>query len=109
VRRVIRVPIPIDVGTIAATAGSAFALATPFRVDRLIALAVAQSCGERTPREKRDRHVRATLDGFLAGKFVVEIDGRQFDRPDAVVVCSGIATLRFFLREPSRRERRTAL
>jgi hypothetical protein len=106
---VIRVPIPIDVGTIAATATSAFAFATPIRVDRLLALAVAEQCGPRAPQEKRERHVRATLDGFLAGRFVVDIDGRLFTRPDAVVMCAGIATLRFFLREPARRERETAL
>jgi len=106
---VIRVHVPIDVGTVTATASSAFALATPIRVDRLIALAVGQSCGERAPEEKRARHVRATLEGFRAGKFVVDIDGRLFNRPDAIVVCAGVATLRFFLREPARRERRTAL
>jgi len=106
---VIRVPIPIDVGTIVATGNSAFALATPIRVERLIALAVSKQCGERAPKEKRERHVRATLDGFRAGKFVVDIDGRLFERPDVVVVCAGIATLRFFLREPSRRQRETAL
>ena len=105
----IRVSIPVDVGTVSATGSSAFALATPIRVERLLALAVSQSCGERAPQEKRDRHVRATLDGFRAGKFVVDIDGRLYDRADAVAVCSGVATLRFFLREPARRERRTAL
>jgi hypothetical protein len=105
---VIRVPIPIDVGTIVATANSAFALATPLAVERLLALAVSQQCGERAPQEKRDRHVRATLDGFRAGKFAVDIDGRLFERPDAVVVCAGVATLRFFLRDPARREREKA-
>ena len=105
----IRVPIPIDVGTIAATANSAFALATPVRVDRLIALAVIQAGGSRAPQEKRERTVRTTLDAFRAGRFVVDVDGRTFDRPDAVVVCAGVATLRFFSTELARRERETAL
>jgi hypothetical protein len=108
-RRVIRVPVPIDIGTIAATANSAFALATPIRVDRLIALAVIQAGGFRAPQEKRERNVRATLEGFRAGRFVVDVDGRTFDRPETVVVCSGVATLRFFSTEPARRERETAL
>ena len=67
----IRVHVPIDVGTVTATASSAFALATPIRVDRLIALAVGQSCGERAPEEKRARHVRATLEGFRACSGIV--------------------------------------
>ncbi len=105
----IRVFVPIDVGTVTATASSAFALATPIRVDRLLALAVSQACGDRAPEEKRERHVRAALEGFRTGKFVLDIDGRLFDRPESTVVCAGVATLRFFLREPARRERRTAL
>jgi len=106
--RVIRVSVPIDVGTIAAMASSAFALATPIRVDRLLALAVSQACGARAPQDKRDRSIRTTLEGFRAGKFVVDIDGRLFDRPEAVVVCSGSATLRFFSTEPATRESQTA-
>jgi hypothetical protein len=106
--RVIRVSVPIDVGTIAAMASSAFALATPIRVDRLLELAVSQACGARAPQEKRERSIRTTLDGFRAGKFVVDIDGRLFDRPDAVVVCAGCATLRFFSTEPAARESQTA-
>jgi hypothetical protein len=106
--RVIRVSVPIDVGTIAAMASSAFALATPIRVDRLLELAVSQACGARAPQEKRERSIRTTLDGFRAGKFVVDIDGRLFDRPEAVVVCSGRATLRFFSTEPAERESQTA-
>ncbi len=101
--RVIRVSIPIDVGTVAATASSAFAHATPIRVDRLLALAVGQACGARAPQDKRDRSIRAALDGFRAGKFMIDIDGRLFDRPEAIVVCSGSATLRFFFAEPARR------
>jgi hypothetical protein len=92
-------PVPIDVGMISQTANSAFALATPLRVDALLVLAVSQSLGSRAPQDKRERSIRSTLDGFLAGKFVVDIDGRIFDRPEAVVVCSGVVTLRFFSAE----------
>ncbi len=103
-RRVLRVPIPIDLATISATASGAFALATPLRVDRLIALAIAQSLGSRAPQDKRERSIRTNLNAFRAGKFVVDVDGRIYDRPDSVVVCSGVATLRFFANEPGRRE-----
>ena len=105
--RVIRVSIPIDVGTVAATASSAFAHATPIRVDRLLALAVGQACGARAPQDKRDRSIRTALDGFRAGKFMIDIDGRLFDRPEAIVVCSGSATLRFFFAEPARQATQT--
>jgi hypothetical protein len=100
--RVIRVPVPIDVGTIAETASCAFALATPFRVERLLVLAVHEALGMRAPQDKRERAVRATLTGFTQGKFVVDIDGRIYDRPDAVVVCTGVAVLRFFSTEGQR-------
>jgi len=97
-------PVPIDVGIISQTANSAFALATPLRVDDLLALAVSQALGSRAPQDKRQRGIRATLDAFLAGKFVVDIDGRLFDRPEAVVVCSGVVTLRFFSNERGSRK-----
>ena len=99
----IRVPIPIDLITVAATSSGTFALATPLRVDRLLALAVTQALGSRAPHDKRERSVRTNLAAFVAGRFVVDIDGRIYDRPDAVVVCSGVATLRFFSVEPGRR------
>jgi hypothetical protein len=102
---VIRVPIPIDIGTIAKAASGTFALATPIRVDELLVAAVHQALGERAPQDKRERGVRAALAGLAAGRFVVDVDGRMFDRPDAVVVASGVVTLRFFLAE---RERATA-
>ena len=100
---VIRVPIPIDVAIIAATASGVFALGTPLRVDRLLALAIAHSLGSRAPKDKRDRSIRTNLGAFLAGRFVVDIDGRIYDRPDDVVLCTGTATLRFFANEPGRR------
>ena len=103
---VIRVPVPIDVGTIAESASCAFALATPMRVDRLIALAVLEALGERAPQDKRERGIRRTLAEFAAGSFIVDVDGRTYDRPDDVVVCAGTACLRFFC---ATRERATAL
>ncbi len=99
---VIRVPIPIDVATIAATASGVFALGTPLRVDRLLALAIAHSLGSRAPQDKRDRSIRTNLGAFMAGRFVVDIDGRIYERPDDVVLCAGTATLRFFANEPGR-------
>jgi len=107
-RRVIRVPVPIDVGTIAETASCVFALATPICVERLLALAVLEALGGRAPQDKRERGIRTTLSGFAAGKFVVDVDGRIYDRPEAVVVCSGYAKLRFFSTE-AYRERAEAI
>ncbi len=92
----IRVPIPIDVGTIAATESGVFACATPLRVERLLALAVLEALGPRAPQDKRARAIRTTLAGFFAGLFTIEIDGRIFSDPNAIIVCGNIATLRFF-------------
>jgi hypothetical protein len=97
------VPIPIDVGTVGATGSYVFALATPLRVDRLLELAVREALGTRAPQDKRERGIRTTLDGFLSGRFVVDIDGRIYARPGDVVMRSGKVTLRFFSTEPSRR------
>lgn len=99
----IRLPVPIDVGTIAATGCSAFAAATPLRVDSLVGLVVHQVLGMRTPRENFDRAVRATLAGMRAGHFFLEINGRRFYRPEGVVVASGTLAVRFFLAERARR------
>ncbi len=98
----IRIPVPIDIGTVAATACSAFAAATPLRVDRLVRLAVDAALGTRAPQDKRERAARATVAGLRAGRYVVDIDGRIFERPEAVVVVAGTVTLRFFLAEGSR-------
>jgi hypothetical protein len=97
---VIRISVPIDVGTIVATACSAFAFATPLRVDALVELAIREALGTRAPHDKRERAVRTTLAGFRAGKFVVDVDGRLYDRPEAVVVATGIVSLRFYSTEP---------
>ena len=101
-RGVIRVPIPIDVRTIAGTACGAFALATPLRVEQLLRLAVYEVLGTRAPQDKRERGVRAALAGLRDGSFVIDVDGKIFECPDDVVVCSGTATLRFFSTEPRR-------
>jgi hypothetical protein len=94
----LRVVVPIDVSAVSSTASAAFALATPLRVADLLTAAVVEALGPRAPQDKRERVIRSTLDGFGAGTFVVEIDGRVYDDPDDVAVCSGTATLRFFLR-----------
>jgi hypothetical protein len=96
--------VPIDVRTISETESCAFALATPIRVERLLVLAVHEALGIRAPQDKRERSIDTMLAGFSEGKFVVDVDGRIFDRPDAVVVCTGVAVLRFFSTE-ARRER----
>lgn len=98
----LRVAVPIDVSAVSRTASTAFALATPLRVCDLLAAAVIEALGPRAPQDKRDRVVRNTLAGLTSGTYVVEIDGRVYDDPDDVAVCSGTATLRFFLRRALR-------
>jgi hypothetical protein len=105
--RVIRVPVPIDVATIVTSACGAFAFATPLRVEHLILLAVGEALGTRAPQDKRERVLRSTLAGLRAGEFVVDVDGRRFERAEDVVVCAGTATLRFFARR-TRHERGAA-
>jgi len=97
---VIRVPIPIDLGTIAATGGGVFAAATPLRVDHLLALAVHEALGARAPLDKRQRSIRTALEGLRTGKFVIDVDGRICARGEDVIVCAGTAVLRFFSTEP---------
>ncbi len=98
----LRVAVPIDVSAVTRTASAAFALATPLRVDDLVRAAVFESLGSRAPQDKRDRVLRSTLDGMRAGRYAVEIDGRRYDDPDEIAVCSGIVTVRFFLRRTLR-------
>jgi hypothetical protein len=99
---VIRVAVPVDIGTIVAEGSGAFALATPLRVGELLALAVREVLGSGAPNDKLERGIRTTLAGLRAGEFVVDIDGRVFDDPTAVVICSGYAALRFFARRAER-------
>jgi O-acetyl-ADP-ribose deacetylase (regulator of RNase III) len=98
----LRVAVPIDVSAVARTASIAFALATPLRVGDLVTAAIAEALGPRAPQDKRERVVRSTLAGLLSGTYVVEVDGRIYTDPDDVAVCSGTATLRFFLRRALR-------
>jgi hypothetical protein len=97
----IRVSVPIDLGTAITAGASAFALATPIRVVTLLELAVARVLGHRAPSDKRARVLRSTLAGLRAGSFALDVDGRQIEDADDVVVCSGgSATLRFFALRP---------
>jgi O-acetyl-ADP-ribose deacetylase (regulator of RNase III) len=98
----LRVAIPIDVSAVARTASAAFALATPLRVGDLVCAAIDEALGPRAPQDKRERVLRSTLAGLRAGSFVVEIDGKRYTDPDDIAVCSGTATLRFFLRRTLR-------
>lgn len=101
----IRVSIPIDVGTVATTASSAFALATPVRIERLLELAIVQAIGARAPSDRRERELRTARTGMRDGDFTVEVDGRSYARLDDVAVCAGTVTLRFFATESGRRRR----
>ena len=98
----LRVAVPIDVSAVTRTASTAFALATPLRVAELLSAAVIEALGPRAPEDKRERVVRSTIAGLASGTYVLDIDGRLYTDPDDVVVCSGIATLRFFLRRALR-------
>ncbi|HZW52655.1 MAG TPA: hypothetical protein VFF00_01410, partial [Candidatus Elarobacter sp.] len=94
----LRVAVPIDVSAVSRTASAAFALATPLRVGDLVTAAIVEALGPRAPQDKRERVVRSTLAGLASGEYVVEVDGRVYRDPDDVAVCSGTATLRFFIR-----------
>ncbi len=98
----IRVSIPTDAATVEATGSPAFACATPLRLSELIALAISTALGARAPSDKRDRSIRAAFAAFLAREFVVDVDGRVYDRLDDVVMCTQEATLRFFATSPAR-------
>ena len=95
----IRVRVPLDLHAVAADGSAAFAFATPLRVRELLALAVREAIGSRAPHDKFLRSVHRTLAGLVKGDFIVDIDGRSFVDPDAVVVCEGSADVRFFLRQ----------
>ena len=94
----IRVRVPLDLHAVAAGGSVAFALATPLRVRELVALAVREAIGARAPHDKFQRSIVRTLAGLAAGDFTVDINGRHFADPDAVVVCEGTADIRFFAR-----------
>jgi len=96
---VIRVRVPLDLHAVAVDGSAAFALATPLRVRELLALAVREAIGSRAPYDKFMRSVHRTLAGLAKGDFIVDINGRSFVDPDAVIVCEGTADVRFFLKQ----------
>ena len=98
----IRVRVPLDLHAVATDGSAAFALATPLRVRDLLALAVREAIGYRAPCDKFARSVSRTLAGLAAGDFTVDIDGRSFADAEAVVVCEGIANVRFFVSQRRR-------
>jgi hypothetical protein len=98
----IRVKVPLDLHAVAIGGSGAFALATPLRVRDLLAFAVREAIGMRAPHDKFSRSMRRTLAGLAAGDFTVDVDGRGFTDADAVVVCEGMAHVRFFLSQRRR-------
>jgi hypothetical protein len=94
---VIRVKVPLDLHAVAVGGCGAFALATPLRIRDLLAFAVREAIGNRAPRDKFSRSMARTLAGLAAGDFTIDVNGRGFSDADAVVVCDGIADVRFFL------------
>jgi hypothetical protein len=106
---VVRVNVPLDLSVVASTACTAFALATPLRIDELVALAVKEAQGARAPLDKIRRCIRATLAGLYAGSFWVDVDGRTFGDPRAVVMCERWAHVRFFMRAGAARIDRSAV
>ncbi len=105
----IRVSVPLDLSIVRSTACAAFALATPLRIEEIITLAVREAQGARAPGDKIKRCIRATLAGFRAGNFFVDVDGRSFHDPRAVILCERWANVRFFLRAGAARRKRAAV
>jgi hypothetical protein len=99
---VIRVCVPLDLHAVATTGSAAFALATPLRVRDLLALAVREAIGARAPYDKFERSMVRTLAGLAAGDFIVDIDGRAFADGNAVVMCEGSVSVRFFVKRGTR-------
>jgi hypothetical protein len=100
----IRVKVPLDLHAVSQGGSGAFALATPLRIRDLLGFAVREAIGTRAPGDKFSRTVHRTLAGLCAGDFTVDVNGRTFADPDAVVVCEGNVDIRFFLSQ----RRRTA-
>ena len=106
---VVRVNVPLDLSVVRSTACAAFALATPMRIEEIVALAVREAQGARAPVDKIKRCIRTTLAGFYAGNFAVDVDGRAFCDPRAVVMCERWANVRFFLRTRVAKRKRSAV
>lgn len=98
----IRVRIPLDLEAVARDANGVFALATPLRVRELLALAVREAIGELAPADKFTRSICRTISGLCSGDYVLDIDGRIYADPEAVVVCGGTADVRFFVERRTR-------
>lgn len=67
------------------------------RLRHLLSLAIREAIGPRAPHDKFLRTLRATLANFSAGRFIVDVNGRAFEHPDDVVVCTQTVNVRFFL------------
>ena len=107
---VVRVNVPLDLSVVRSTACAVFALATPMRIDQIVALAVREAQGAKAPVDKIKRCIRATLAGFYAGHFFVDVNGRTFRDPRTVVMCERWANVRFFLRaRAAQRKRRVVV
>ncbi len=94
----IRVRIPLDLHAVASCGSPAFALATPLRIRDVLALAVREAIGARAPHDKFQRSIRRTLAGFVAGDFLIDVNGRHFTDCEAVVMCESTVDVRFFMR-----------
>lgn len=92
---------PLDLHAVTVNGSGAFALATPVRVRELVSWAVREAIGARAPHDKFARMVRTTLAGLAAGRFTVHVDGRAYGDENDVVMCGGVADVRFFM--PMRR------
>lgn len=92
----LRIQVPIDIGTVATSQSAVFALVTPMRVRDLLALAVLQALGKRAPAAARERNLASILAGLASRRYALKVDGRLYDDPESCVACSDTVTLRFF-------------
>lgn len=79
------------------------------RLDKVVELAVKEAQGQRAPADKVARTIATTLAGLAAGHFTVDVDGRTFSDPHAVIVCAGRADVRFFMASRTRSGRRSEI
>lgn len=93
----IRVKVPLDLHAVAVGGAGTFALATPLRIRDLLRFAVREAIGIRAPHDKFARSMHRTLVGLAAGDFTIDVNGRTFTDPDAVIVCETTADVRFYL------------
>jgi hypothetical protein len=98
----IRVKVPLDLHAVAVGGSGIFALATPLRIRDLLRFAVREAIGSRAPTDKFTRSMHRTLVGLASGDFTIDVDGRSFTDPDAVVVCERSVAVRFFLSQRRR-------